>query len=399
MSRAISTIAAIVCAASSFAGKLTFEEPAPGRDSGRIYYYVPDGLDMSRPVPLLVFLHGGDQNSPDTAPANYLDESHGWMMPVITNAPFVIAAPSAPPAPDGSRWNRNGVSRLIDATIEAACRRFPVDRDRIFLGGHSMGCYGSYHLGQILADRFAGVWTSAGAWWEADFRAFEGTPVYIQHGKLDCSTLPGYSGKHSKPRRHHWCGVSFGRAAHDLMSEYGIEHVYDEHGEGHSLKFPAAKAAMGRFFAWTADKKRNPYARKTALITPCGTKHPDVEKITRTRWLELADSVFGEIAVDAIVLHGPDIAATEDDLQKQSYSFTKRYWYHGVRILAENMGGNRFKVHTENAKKFNIYLSPAMGDLGRPFTVSWDDGRNVTLECRPISGDRDYTAILSVAVP
>ena len=29
-------------------------------------------------------------------------------------------APSAPPAPDGSRWNRDGVSKVIDATIAAA---------------------------------------------------------------------------------------------------------------------------------------------------------------------------------------------------------------------------------------------------------------------------------------
>ena len=392
-------IASVICGTTLYAGRLTFEEPAPERDSGRVYYYVPDGMDLSRPVPLMVFLHGGDGNSPDTAPANYLKEPDGWMMPDATNAPFVIVAPSAPPAPDGSRWNRDGVSRFIDATIEAACKRFPVDRDRIFLGGHSMGCYGSYHLGQILADRFAGVWTSAGAWWETDFRAFAGTPVYIQHGKLDCSTRPGYSGGHDKPRRHHWCGPSFGRAAHELMTRYGIDHVYDEHPEGHSLKFPAAKAAMRRFFAWTADKKRNPYARKTALVSPCGTKHPDVEEVARARWLELTCRTSGEIGVDAIVLHGPDIAQCEEDLEKQTYSLSTRYRSHGVKIFAENLGGNRFKVHTENVKKFNIYLSPAMGDLGKPFTVTWDDGRAVTLKCEPVAGNRDYTARIAVTVP
>ena len=47
-------------------GQLTFDEPAPGRDSGRIYYYVPDGLDLAHPVPLLVFLHGGGIASTDT---------------------------------------------------------------------------------------------------------------------------------------------------------------------------------------------------------------------------------------------------------------------------------------------------------------------------------------------
>ena len=397
------------CAAVCRAGQLTSEQPAPGRDTGRIYYYVPDGLDLSRPVPLLVFLHGGDARTPDTAPEKYLHENGGFMMPALKHAPFVVAAPSAPPAPDGSRWNREGVSRFIDATIDAACKRFPIDRDRVFLGGHSMGCYGAYHLGQILADRFAGVWASAGAWWESDFRAFEGTPVYIQHGKLDCSTRPGYSGGHDKPRRHNWCGVSFARAAHELMARQDIEHVYDEHDEGHSLKFPAAQAAMCRFFAWTADKKRNPYARRAVLVTPCGTKHPDVERVVRARWLELSETEPGEIAVAAIVLHGPNIASSEEDLDRQTYSLVLRRWSSGARIIAENMGDNRFKVQTENVKRFNLYLSPEMGDLEKPFTVQLvtalppyarlsGDGKSVTVKAEPVSGDRDYTARLVLAV-
>ena len=391
---------AVACAAFQvFGGELTFEEPAPGRDSGRIYYYVPDGIDLSRPVPLLVFLHGGSRTSPDTAPGNYFSEEKQWLMPDIANAPFVVAAPSAPPAPDGSRWNRDGVSKLIDATIEAACRKFNIDHDRMFLGGHSMGCYGSYHLGQILADRFAGVWTSAGAWWETDFRAFLGTPVYIQHGALDCLPRPGYAGTHPHPRCHGWCGVSFGRAAHELMLRDGIEHVYDEHSEGHSLSFPAAKAALRRFLAWTEGKRRNPYAKKIALVTPCGTKHPDVERVSRTRWLELVESVPGAIEVDAIKLHGPSIAKTDDDLLKQTYAIERSRREGGARIVAENMGENRFKVSAENVKRFYIYLSDKMGDLSKPFTVDFGGGKVVTLSAEPVTGMRDYTARLSVAVP
>ena len=378
------------------AGRLSFEEPAPGRTDGRVYYYVPDGIDLSRPAPLLVFLHGGDASSPDTAPGNYFSAEKQWLMPDIANAPFLVVAPSAPPAPDGSRWNRDGVSKLIDATILAAKRKFKVDPDRIFLGGHSMGCYGAYHLGQILADRFAGVWCSAGAWWEADFRAFLGTPVYIQHGALDCSPRPGYSGGHDRPRRHGWCGVSFARAADGLMSRYGVEHVYDEHGGGHSLSFPEAKAAMRRFFEWTTDKRRDPYARRVALVTPCGTKHPDVERLKRTRWLEVEETAGGKIDVDAIVLHGPDIAETDADLGRQTYSLEKRSWDGGARIVAENLGGNRFQVETENVRRFRIYLAPQMGDLSRPFTVEFADGKVATVKPSPVSNSRDYTAVFSL---
>ena len=379
------------------AGELMQESPAPGRDTGRIYYYVPDGIDRSKPAPLLVFLHGGGRTTPDTAPANYLNKEKNWLMPDIADAPFIVAAPSAPPASDGSRWNRDGVSRFIDATIAAAKKKFNIDPDRIFLGGHSMGCYGAYHLGQILADRFAGVWMSAGAWWETDFRVFYGTPVYIQHGRLDCSPRKEYWGGHSSPRRHHWCGVSFARAADELMSRDGVEHVYDEHNGGHSLSFPEAKAAMRRFFAWSADKRRNPYAKRTALVTPCGTKHPDVEKVVRSRWLELVEAVEDEIPVDAIVLHGPAVAQMDDDLKRQTYSLVRRYW-DGARIVAKNMGNNRFSVKVENVKRFSIYVSPKMGDVTKPFTVDFGDGRIVAATAKPVSGNVDYTAKLEVVV-
>ena len=397
--RAAALLSAALTFGAALAGQLTFDEPAPGRTSGRVYWYVPDGIDLSRLAALFVFLHGGSTNSPDTAPGNYFSDEKQWLMPDITNAPFIVVAPSAPPAPDGSRWNRDGVSKVIDATIAAAQRKFKIDPDRIFLGGHSMGGYGAYHLGQILADRFAGVWISAGGWWEADYRSFLGTPVYIQHGALDCSPRPGYSGGHDKPRRHHWCGVSFARAAHDLMLRDGVEHVYDEHSEGHSLAFPAAKEAMRRFFAWTAGKRRNPYAKRTALITPCGTMHPEVERLKRARWLELIEATAGKIAVDAIVLQGPDIAWKDEDLKLQTYTLVSRDWENGARILAENLGGNRFKVKTENVKRFRLYLSPQMGDLAKPFTVMLEDGSTLTLKSEPVSGERDYTAALTVGVP
>ena len=380
------------------AGEVVCESPAPGRGSGRIYYYVPDGVDRLKLAPLLVFMHGGGSGTPDTAPQDYLSKEKNRLMPDIADAPFIVAAPSAPPAPDGSRWNRDGVSKFIDATIAAARKKFNIDLDRVFLGGHSMGCYGAYHLGQILADRFAGVWLSAGAWWETDFRAFYGTPVYIQHGRLDCSPRREYWGGHSSPRRHHWCGVSFARAASELMSRDGVEHVYDEHDGGHSLSFPEAKAAMRRFFAWAADKRRNPYAKKVVLVTPCGTKHPDVEKVVRSRWIELVEAVDGEIAVDAIVLHGPAVAQTDDDLKNQTYSLVKRYW-DGARITAENMGNNLFCASVDNVKRFAILVSPKMGDISKPFAVDFGNGRTVTAMARPVDGYPDYVAKIDVVVP
>ena len=121
--------------------------------------------------------------------------------------------------------------------------------------------------------------------------------------------------------------------------------------------------------------------------------------MTRARWLELVEAVPEEMAVDEIVLHGPPIAETEDDLNRQTYSLVKKYWSVGARIIAENLGGNRFKVEVENVKRFRIYLSREMGDLGKPFAVDLGKGRKVELMAEPVAGERDYTARLSVDVP
>ena len=73
-------------------------------------------------------------------------------------------------------------------------------------------------------------------------------------------------------------------------------------------------------------------------------------------------------------------------------------WTDGARIIAENLGGNRFKVETENVKSFRIYLSAQMGEIDKPFTVDLGVGGVRTLTAEPIPPARDYSARLSVMV-
>lgn len=383
---------------------LTYDAPFPGSDTGRIYYFVPKGLDLSKPAPLLVFMHGGNRKSPDNSPEKYLDLKTGTMMPMLYDAPFIVAAPSAPPvakdAPKkNSRWCQPGTTKYIEETIDAACRKFKIDRDRVFLGGHSMGGFGAYHLAQLMPDRLAGAWLSAGAWNQADFRSLLGTSVFIMHGRSDCSPEKKYIiGTNGRPRPHGWTGVSFARSADELMTRYGVEHVYAEHADGHSIASDGAKEATRRFMEWTKDKRRAPYACKTALVTPVGSWHPSAEPVSKARWLELLETTGGRLSVDAVELRGPAVAKTPEDLEKQTYALEKRTVENGARIVAENLGSNRFKVQTENVRRFVILLAPQMGDLSKPFAVVLN-GKELTAKAEALAGVPDYTARLVVAVP
>ena len=372
--------------------------PAPGRSDGKIYYFVPENIDLTKPAGLLVFMHGGDTDSPETAPFDtYLNPEKGTLRPHIDHCNFIVAAASAPVETDGKRWNRSAAVKAIDDIINDAFSRALIDRDRIIIGGHSMGGFGAYHLGQIYADRAAGVWLSAGAWQISDFRSLYGTGVYILHGKYDCAS--NYREFHKEPRHHDWCGVSFGRAAHELMTRYQVEHIYDEHDGGHGLRWEPAQMALRRFLKWAESRKRDPYAVKTALITPRGSADPELSDAPKARYLELLEAGNGTITYDKIHLTGPNIAWTIDDLAQQSYEL-QTIDLPGSRIIAENLGSNHFAISVENVKRFAIYLAPQMGDLSKPFVVDCGPAGKYTLDAEMLpQADGDYCAKIVISIP
>ena len=388
-----------VCAAEGLPRGLSCEKPAPGRSDGRIYYYVPQSLDLTKPVGRFSFLHGGGGDTPDDFPdTHYLNEKNGGLGPHIKSVPFIVAAASAP-KPDGkiqswARWNQDDAAPAVLAIIEAVASKVKLDRDRIILGGQSMGGFGAADLGMLLADKLAGVWISAGAWKTADFRAFYGTPVYIQHGKYDTA----FAYKTAKqPRSITATSQFYARAADKLMTRDQVGHVFDEHDGGHALSWEPAQLATRRFLAWAAKRRRDPCAKKAALVAPCGNGYPKLHPIRTMRWLELVETVPGKIAYDSIKLTGPKLAYTLDEFLQQGYTLTTQK-RDGARIVAENLGNNRFKAEVENVAVFRILLSPRMGDLAKPFTIDLGEAGVKTVTAEKLEGHPDYSAALTVKV-
>ena len=360
-----------------------------------VYLHVPEGLDLGTPVPLFFFMHGGDRNSPVDAPfKTYLDPEKGPLYPLVKTAPFVTVAPSAPFAKDGKRWNYPGSTAYIEAVIAAVRERVNADADRIIFGGHSMGGFGAYHNGTLLADRFSCILLSAGAWLETDFRAFLGTPVFILHGRYDCAA--NYRETHPEPRHHDWCGLSFARAAHELMLRDNVPHVYHEHDGGHGLRWEPAKMAFLDFISYAMQFRRDPYPRRCAVISPGGSADPTLEEHLASRYLRIDGTLPGTVELDKIVLTGPNIAWTVEELRAQSYRLAKAP-HPGARLLAENLGDNRFSVTAENVARFTLFLAPAMADLEKEIEITVN-GRGFRGKPEPLAGNKDYTAQLKIAL-
>lgn len=131
---------------------------------GEHWYWEEDGKrgrffvsgKTSRPKGLFIGLHGGGVGSADASGAlnSYQGPagSRGW----LSIYPQAIEATEC-------GWTDTGTEEWIMTLIDEARRTYDVPVDRIYIGGHSMGGYGSWVLGGHHADLFAAAVPSAGA--------------------------------------------------------------------------------------------------------------------------------------------------------------------------------------------------------------------------------------------
>jgi predicted esterase len=138
-----------------------------------IRLFVPEGLQKDRPVPLVVAMHGagGSENMffdtyGDGATVKMCKE-RGWLM-VGTRAAGLFDG--APP-----------VRQIVDALAE----RFPVDRQRVFVMGHSMGATHAMAVVQASPGKFAAAAALGGGGAVRKGDAVKGLPVFVACGSED----------------------------------------------------------------------------------------------------------------------------------------------------------------------------------------------------------------------
>ncbi|HYM32632.1 MAG TPA: PHB depolymerase family esterase [Candidatus Cybelea sp.] len=138
----------------------------------------PEHPDPSRPLPLVLVLHGAGGNGANALAAYRWDEA-------ARRENFIAAAPDAMPAlvdqpasfmfnprywNDGSARGPEAHMRVDDATflgtlIDQIARKYPVDRHRVYVTGFSSGASMTHRAGLVLADRLAAIAPVAGKSW------------------------------------------------------------------------------------------------------------------------------------------------------------------------------------------------------------------------------------------
>ena len=150
--------------------------------------FIPDNQAAARngKFPMIIFLHGAGERGTDIEKVKV----HGPPKLVETEKdfPFIVLSPQCPAR---ERWRPHQLAALIDEVIS----KHPVDPDRLYLTGLSMGGYGSWDLSQAYPDKFAAVAPVCGGndinSWMAE--KIKHLPIWVFHGALDSVVPVGQS--------------------------------------------------------------------------------------------------------------------------------------------------------------------------------------------------------------
>ncbi len=220
------------------AGEAYRETRLSGVDGSVQYHAVrpPERVEAGRRYALYLSLHGAGVEAIGQA-QSYRAKADAYVVCPTNRRRF------------GFDWQDWGRTDALEA-LSFALARYPIDPDRVYLTGHSMGGHGTWYLGTLHADLFAAIAPSAGwasfftyggglptsfgrdpdlapfAWTQAEndtmafVRNLVRTPIYVLHGEKD-DNVPAAQARlflaalapfhadhvyHEQPGAGHWWG-------------------------------------------------------------------------------------------------------------------------------------------------------------------------------------------------
>jgi predicted peptidase len=135
----------------------------------------PTDFDPQQKYPLIIFLHGSGERGDDLEKVKI----HGPFKTVEElKLPFIIVAPQSPA---DERWDIDMLSALVDRLLET----LPVDRDRVYLTGLSLGGFGTWDLAIRRPEVFAAIAPICGVGKPSQAAKLKNVPIWAFHGAKD----------------------------------------------------------------------------------------------------------------------------------------------------------------------------------------------------------------------
>ncbi len=142
--------------------------------------YLPKDFDETKQYPLLLFLHGAGARGDDL---ELVGEQFDYLKRHKDQGeeyPFIILAPQCP---KDKYWGCYNESLL--KFLDEMCAVLPVDKDRVYLSGLSMGGIGTWMLAMADNTRFAAIAPICGSGIPVLGELLVDIPAYIFHGDCD----------------------------------------------------------------------------------------------------------------------------------------------------------------------------------------------------------------------
>ena len=226
-------------------------------DSDQPYaLYVPESFDAAKRYPLVISLHGADSNhrlnmrrvfGKGNLPME-TDAEASRYFPALREVDFIVACPFA----RGTMGYQGIAEKDVYDVLADVKRRFPVDEDRVYLTGLSMGGGGALWLGLTRPDIWAAIAAVCPAV-PADAEGLAGNalnlPVHLFHGDQD-PAVP----------------VETSRRWQKLLLDQGVKVEYVEYpGVRHNSWDFAYRD--GAIFEWFAKSQRQPHPERVHFST------------------------------------------------------------------------------------------------------------------------------------
>jgi len=160
--------------------------------------FVPQNLDTSQVYPLVLALHGsGERGSDNLIHIQSYRLATSWADPINqANYPCFVVAPQCPltrswtysfTGPIGAE-----LATVVDM-IDSLLTVFPVDSNRLYVTGLSMGGFGTWDLIQRFPDKFAAAIPMSAGGDPSQIANISHIPVWDFHGKLDDAVPVSFS--------------------------------------------------------------------------------------------------------------------------------------------------------------------------------------------------------------
>ena len=184
----------------------SYEKFTNGKGDTLKYRQLSPDYDTSRKFPLIIFLHGsGERGNDNQAQLKWGVNNFATDQNMKLHPAFVIA----PQCPENSNWanfsnTKNGPNiflqkfpskpmELLISLIHDFIKRFPVDTNRIYITGLSMGGFGTFDAIERYPGLFAAAVPVCGGGDISIANSIKNIPVWIFHGAEDPAVDPALS--------------------------------------------------------------------------------------------------------------------------------------------------------------------------------------------------------------